>query len=126
MNTQFIAAALAAVIAITPTMLLAADDLPSLTVAEIFAQQGQIAGKRIHISGKVVKVNNNIMGKNFLHIQDGTGGEGSNDITVTSQQTASVGDRVEVDALVTVDRDFGMGYSYAVILEEASLSPAAP
>lgn len=124
MNKQFMAAALAAILAAVPPALSAAEGLPTLTVAEIFAQQGRLAGKHIHVSGKVVKVNNNIMGKNFLHIQDGTGAEGSNDITVTSQQTASVGDMIEVDALVTVNRDFGMGYSYPVILEEARLSPA--
>lgn len=124
MNKQLMAAALAAIIVAMPPALSAAEGLPSLTVAEIFARKGQLAGKHIHVSGKVVKVNNNIMGKNFLHIQDGSGAEGANDITVTSQQTASVGDMIEVDARVTVNRDFGMGYSYPVILEEARLSPA--
>jgi len=124
MYKRFITAALAAAITAASTVLLAGD-LPTLTVAEIYAQKSQYAGKHIHTSGKVVKVNNNIMGKNFLHIQDGTGEKGSNDITVTSQQTANIGDTIEVDALFTVDRDFGMGYQYPIILEEAELSPAA-
>lgn len=125
MNTRIIAAGLAAIALALPLAGSAADEPPTVSVAEIYAQKAQLAGKHIHITGEVVKVNNNIMGKNFLHLQDGTGGEGSNDVTVTSQQTAQVGDRIEVDALVTVDRDFGMGYSYDVILEEAKLKPAA-
>ncbi len=121
MNKNIIAATLAAIVAFAPVSQLQAADLPVKTVEQVFAQQAELSGKHIHISGEVVKVNNGIMGKNFLHIQDGSGAEGTNDIIVTSQQTANVGDKVEVDALVTTNRDFGMGYSYAVILEEGKL-----
>jgi len=124
MNKQIIASAFAAIIACAPIGQLQAADLPVKTVEQVFAQQSELSGKHIHISGEVVKVNNGIMGKNFLHIQDGSGAEGTNDIIVTSQQTANVGDKIGVDALVTTNRDFGMGYSYKVILEEAKLSPA--
>ena len=124
MHKQIIAAIFAAFIAV-PAIVQAADTLPTKTVEQVFGEQAQLSGKHIHISGKVVKVNNGIMGKNFLHIQDGTGTEGSNDITVTSQQTAKVGDMLDIEALVTTNRDFGMGYSYAVILEDAKLSPAS-
>ncbi len=124
MNKNLIAAAFAGIIAFAPISQLQAADLPVKTVEQVFAQQTELSGKRIHISGEVVKVNNGIMGKNFLHIQDGSGKEGSNDIIVTSQQTAHVGDKVGVDALVTTNRDFGMGYSYAVILEEGKISSA--
>lgn len=101
-----------------------AGDVMSKTVAEVYAEKAQLSGQRIEISGEVVKVNNGIMGKNFLHLRDGTGAEGTNDITITSQQTAKVGDKVRVNALVTVGRDFGMGYSYDLILEEAKIEPA--
>lgn len=124
MNKKVIATAFAAIIAFAPVSQLQAADLPVKTVEQVFAQQQQLSGKHIHISGEVVKVNNGIMGKNFLHIQDGSGAEGTNDIIVTSQQTANLGDKIEVDALVTTDRDFGMGYSYPVILEEAKISQA--
>lgn len=122
MKTTAMALGLAAGLAfvISP---IAASAAGPLTVAEIFAQQQQLAGQRVQLRGEVVKVNNNIMGKNFLHIQDGTGGEGTNDLTVTSQQTARVGEQVDVDALLTLNRDFGMGYSYPVILEEARITP---
>ena len=124
MLKQIIGAAFAVLLA-APTAVLAADTLPTKTVEQVFAEQAELSGKHIHISGKVVKVNNGIMGKNFLHIQDGTGAEGTNDITVTSQQTAKLGDMVEIEALVTTNRDFGMGYSYPVILEEAKISPSS-
>lgn len=100
-----------------------AADLANKTVAEVFAEKVQLNGQRIVISGEVVKVNDGIMGKNFIHLRDGTGTEGSNDITITSQQTAKVGDKIRVEALVTVDRDFGMGYRYDLILEEAKILP---
>jgi len=121
MYNKILTAVFTALIAAIPTSLLAAD-LPVKTVEQIFAQQTELSGQKIHLSGKVVKVNNGIMGKNFIHIQDGTGAEGTNDIIVTSQQTANLGDELEIEALVITNRDFGMGYSYAVILEEGTLS----
>ncbi|HHJ81202.1 MAG TPA: hypothetical protein ENJ65_06170, partial [Candidatus Tenderia electrophaga] len=106
MNKSIIATAFAALVAFAPISQLQAADLPVKTVEQVFAQQTALSGQRIQISGEVVKVNNGIMGKNFLHIQDGTGSEGSNDIIVTSQQTAHLGDKVNIDALVTTNRDF--------------------
>ena len=117
-------AALAVAMVALPGTVLAGDNHATKTVAEIHAQKAELSGKRVHLQGKVVKVNNGIMGKNFLHIQDGSGSaaQGDNDITVTTQQTANVGDELSIDALVTVDRDFGYGYKYALILEEAKLT----
>ncbi len=94
------------------------------TVETLYAQKDRLSGKRIQISGKVVKVNNGIMGKNFFHLQDGSGKAGANDLTVTTQDTVHVGDQVVVTGLVTVNRDFGAGYSYPLILEEATVTPA--
>jgi len=101
----------------------AAESLVVKTVEQVYAEQQALSGQRIVVKGSVTKVNNNIMGKNFLHIHDGTGGEGADDLTVTSQQTANVGDELSVEALVTTDRDFGYGYTYSLILEEAKLTP---
>ena len=122
MYKQLSRVVLAAIIATAPTALLAGDSMQVKTVEQLYAQRNDLAGKHVHLSGKVVKVNNDIMGKNFLHIQDGTGTEGSNDITVTSMQTANVGDSLEIDALVTTDRDFGFGYTYPILLEEGELT----
>ncbi|MFZ5861596.1 MAG: OB-fold nucleic acid binding domain-containing protein [Nitrospirota bacterium] len=93
-------------------------------IETLFAQKDTLTGKRIKISGKVVKVNNGIMGKNFFHLQDGSGKSPANDLTVTTQEVVKVGDQVTVTGLVTVNRDFGAGYSYPLILEEATVAPS--
>lgn len=101
-----------------------AEDKIVKTVEETYAQKAELAGKKITVTGTVVKVNNGIMGKNFLHLRDGSGKEGSNDLTVTSQSTANVDDKVEITGIVAVDRDFGFGYNYPLLVEEASVAPA--
>ena len=75
--------------------------------------------------GNVVKVNNGIMGRNFVHIQDGTGDAkaGTNDLTVTSKETAAIGDQVTISGTVVLNRDFGAGYSYPLLIEDASITP---
>ena len=97
------------------------------TVQNLFANASQLNGAQVTIAGKVVKFNSGIMGKNWLHIQDGTGNPAQNthDITVTTQGTAKVGDSVTVKATVATNRDFGAGYSYPVILENAQITPRA-
>jgi len=88
-------------------------------------KKSDLAGKQVVVKGKVVKVNNGIMQRNFLHLQDGTGGEGTNDITVTSQQTAQVGDEVTITGNLSADVDFGAGYTYPLLIEEASIAGLA-
>jgi hypothetical protein len=91
------------------------------TVQEIFAGKQKLAGKEVIVRGKVVKYNAQIMGKNWLHIQDGTGTEGSNDLTVTTSTPAKLGDVVLVTGKLSTDKDFGAGYKFAVILDEAKV-----
>jgi hypothetical protein len=94
------------------------------TVAEIYAQKGTLKEKAVTVRGKVVKFNPGIMGKNWAHLQDGSGkaDKGDNDITVTTQDMTSVGDTVVVKGTVRIDKDFGAGYAYPVIIEDAKLS----
>lgn len=91
------------------------------TIAEIYAEKTAISGKEIKVRGKVVKFNAGIMKKNWLHIQDGTGDPGSNDLTVTTQDTVKVGDTVLVTGVLHLDKDFGFGYKYAIIVEDATI-----
>lgn len=93
------------------------------TVAVLNKDKTALAGKTVSAQGKVVKVNNGIMGRNFVHVQDGTGDASSNNLIVTSKDTASVGDKVSVTGVVVVDRDFGGGYSYPLLIEEAKITP---
>jgi hypothetical protein len=89
------------------------------TVAEIHAGAAQLSGKPVAIRGRVVKYNGGILGKNWLHLRDGTGAEGSNDLTVTTDTRAKVGDLVLVQGTLSTNRDFGGGYKYALIVENA-------
>jgi hypothetical protein len=91
------------------------------TVAEIVTGKSKFAGKPIAVRARVVKYNGGILGKNWLHIRDGSGTEGTNDLTVTTSTTAKVGDLVLVTGVLAVDRDFGGGYKYALIVENAKV-----
>ncbi len=91
------------------------------TVAEVWEQRADLAGQEIAVRGRVVKYLSGIMGKNWLHVRDGSGAEGTNDLTITTQGFAKVGDLVTVTGKVAVDRDFGMGYRYDVIVEDATV-----
>jgi hypothetical protein len=93
------------------------------TVASVWANRKSLAGKTVTVRGKVVKFNGGIMGRNWIHIQDGTGvaADGTNDLTVTADATAKVGDVITVTGTVAVDKDFTAGYTYAVMIEGATL-----
>jgi hypothetical protein len=93
------------------------------TVADVFAGKAALAGKAVAVRGKVVKVTNDILGKNWLHLQDGTGAAGTNDLLVTTTATANVGDVVVARGTVALDKDFGAGYRYAVLVEDAAITP---
>lgn len=97
-----------------------ANDGPA-TIASINQSKAVLAGKTITATGKVVKVNNGIMGRNFLHIQDGTGDANTNNLIVTSKQTANVGDQVRISGIVVLNRDFGSGYMYPLLIEDSTI-----
>jgi hypothetical protein len=93
------------------------------TVAEVYAQRAQLKGKPVVVHGKVVKVSNNIMGKNWVHLRDGTGSaaDGSNDLLVTTKNAAQTGVIVTARGVVHTDVDLGMGYTYKALVEDATL-----
>ncbi|MCP4713709.1 MAG: hypothetical protein GY868_01225 [Deltaproteobacteria bacterium] len=92
------------------------------TIAEIFAEKAALSGKTVAVRGKVVKFNPNIMGVNWMHVQDGSGAAGTNDLTVTSAAMARVGDTVLVTGVVILDKDLGSGYKFDVIIENAKVT----
>jgi len=91
------------------------------TVGDVFAGQDGLGGKEVAVRGKVVKFSAQIMGKNWVHVQDGTGQAGSNDLTVTTADSAKVGDTVLVTGKITLKKDFGMGYKYDLIIEDGKV-----
>jgi len=94
------------------------------TVAEIYKGKAALKDKPVTLRAQVVKVNNGIMGKNWLHLQDGSGSSAGRDqdILVTTQAIAVVGDVVTVKGTVRADVDVGMGYQYGVMIENGALS----
>jgi len=117
---------LAAVLACCGTSLAVADQVEQKTVESLYLEKAKLGGHHVQLHGKIVKVNNAVMNRNFLHLQDGTGQQGSNDLTVTSQDTAEVGDEVVVTGTLSIDKDFGAGYTYPIILEQATLTKVKP
>ncbi|MEI6061780.1 MAG: DNA-binding protein [Bacteroidota bacterium] len=92
-----------------------------ISIAELFAKKDTYGGKTIKIKGEVVKYAADIMGKNWVHIQDGTNNAGSFDLTITTSDVTKVGDVVTFEGPVTLKKDFGAGYFYDVIVENAKL-----
>ena len=100
-----------------------AADTVARSVESINKEKAALSGKEVAFQGKVVKVNNGIMQRNFVHVQDGSGDANTNNLIATSKQTAAVGQTVKIVGKVTLNRDFGMGYSYPLLIEEASITP---
>lgn len=92
------------------------------TIAELFAERKSLEGKRVKVQGKVMKFNSGIIGKNWIHLQDGTGKEGENDLTLTTQQIMEKGKIVVAEGILSIDKDFGAGYLYPVIIEETNFT----
>jgi len=91
------------------------------TVEQIYSDKTDLAGKTVKVRGKVTKFNPNIMGRNWLHLQDGTGSSNDYDLMVTTKDIVKVGDIVVAEGQVAVNQDFGAGYSYPVMLEDAKV-----
>ncbi len=92
-----------------------------ITIAELYAKKDSYAGKTVKIKGEVVKFNAEIMGKHWVHLQDGTNSNGSFDIAFTTNDVTKIGDVVTFEGTVTLKKDFGAGYFYEVIIENAKL-----
>lgn len=93
------------------------------TVAEINTKSGELKDKPAAVRGQVVKFNGGIMGKNWIHLRDGSGAakDGSNDLLVTTADQAAVGDTITAEGVVRTDKNFGSGYAYKVMIEDAKL-----
>lgn len=90
-----------------------------ITIAELFADRNSFQGKTVKINGKVVKFLPEIMDRNWVHIQDGTKNGENFDLTITTKAIVNIGEIVTFEGVVAVDKDFGAGYFYNLILENA-------
>ncbi len=95
----------------------------AITVAMAYKKAKELNGKKVVLKAVVVKVSKNILGKNWIHCQDGTGSESGKDfdITVTTKASPAVGDTVLVKGTLSKDKDIGAGYFYPVIIEDAEV-----
>jgi len=93
----------------------------SISIAELWADKDKYSGKVIKIKGQVVKINEQVMGKNWIHIQDGSGDSGNFDLAVTTLDGMKMDDVVTFEGVITLNKDFGAGYFYEIIMEDAKL-----
>lgn len=94
-----------------------------VSLVDLFTKRDEFNGKKVTVTGKVVKVNNDILHKNWIHIQDGSKqSENVNyDLTVTTTESIELNSVVVFEGILSLNRDFGAGYKYDLILEEAIL-----
>ncbi len=95
------------------------------TIAEVWAEKSALKDKPVVVRGTVVKFLPQIMGKNWIHLRDGSGtrAKGDDDVTVTTNASVKIGDVITVSGTLRVDKDFGAGYQYGVIIEDAKVTP---
>jgi len=91
----------------------------SIKLSELFADPSKYQGKVVQVTGKCVKVNPMIMNRNWIHIQDGSGD--SLDLTITTMGNVSLDDIVSFEGIISLNKDFGAGYKYDIIMEQATL-----
>ena len=92
-----------------------------ISIGELYADKSSFDDRIAIISGKVTKFNAGIMGHNWVHIQDGSEAGGKYDLTVTTNESVSVGDIVTFSGTIALDKDFGAGYKYEVSMENAKI-----
>ncbi len=88
-------------------------------ISEIIAQKNKLAGQTVRVRGKVVKYSSNVLEHNWIHILDGTS---KADLTITTNDTVNIDDVIVAEGTLGLGKDFGYGYVYEVILEDASIS----
>jgi hypothetical protein len=92
-----------------------------ITIAELFSNPDSYSGKIVKIKGKIVKLNTGIMGKNWVHVQDGTKSGNDFDLTITTNDSVNKDEVVIFTGKIVLNKDFGYGYSYKVLMEDAKL-----
>ncbi len=93
-----------------------------ISIGDLYKDPGSCSGKQVIIRGTVVKLNTQIMGKNWIHIQDGTEFGGKFDLTITTKDSIAVNKTATFKGTITLNKDFGYGYLYDVLMEDASTS----
>lgn len=93
------------------------------TIETLWRRKGPLAGTTVAVRGVVVKYNADVMGKNWIHLQDGSGdpAAGTHDLAATSLEAASAGDTITLMGTLRTNVDVGAGYKYVLLLENARI-----
>ena len=91
------------------------------TIRELYKNKAQFNGKIVKLRGQVVKYNEHIMGKNWIHLQDGTANDEEYDLVITTNDTVELGSYISIKGKISLNKDFGSGYSFPIMMEDASL-----
>jgi len=92
-----------------------------VSIADLYKNRSNYSGKKVKVKGQVVKINEQVMGKNWIHIQDGTGSTDDFDLTITTQDGCKMDEVVTFEGTISLKKDFTHGYFYEVIMEDAAL-----
>lgn len=92
-----------------------------ITISELYTNRKKYEGQTVRVKGRCVKLNNMIMNRNWIHLQDGSSSDEKMDLTVTTTDVVSLGDIVAFEGKIALNKDFGAGYKYEIIMEEAQL-----
>jgi len=90
------------------------------SIAEIHEKSVELNSTAVKLRAMVVKVNQNIMGKNWITLEDGTGQSPKHQLRATSSELVSPGDVVIASGMLKTDVDLGSGYKYDALLENAT------
>jgi hypothetical protein len=92
------------------------------SIADLHARRSALAEQTIRVRGTVVKRNDGIFGRSYVHLWDGsaTAETHADDLTVTTSEELQIGETVEVEGRLLVDQDLGLGYRYAALLDGAT------
>jgi len=91
------------------------------SIEKLIGSSSDFGDKIVTVSGKVTKVNPMIMNRNWVHITTEPADGKNLDLTITTLENVSVDDIVTFRGRISIDRDFGAGYRYEVIMENAKL-----
>lgn len=101
-------------------------EVGSMSIEQIYAKRTELNGKTIKVKGQIVKYNSGIMGKNWAHIQDGSGSVDDFDLVITTNEEYNLGDVVTFEGTLSVEKDFGSGYKFTVVIENAKGAKELP
>ena len=93
----------------------------TISISDLYKNKKDYIGKKVRIKGQVTKFNSQVMSKNWVHLQDGTKFNDKYDLTFTTNEVFKIGDVIILEGIVFLDKDFGYGYIYELIIENSTL-----